>query len=81
MVILNEPLVVIGTPVTDIPVPAMAEIDVTVPTLTEPPRLVVEPLIVMLEFCSAALVILPPVIDTELEFWDAIVPNVSQAVA
>ena len=54
-VIVNVPLDVIGLPVTLIPVPAVAAMLVTVPVVTEPPRLIAVPLMVMLEFVSCEL--------------------------
>jgi hypothetical protein len=54
---VSVPLLVIGLPVTDIPVPAVAATEVTVPTLTLPPRLIAEPLIVIELFVSAELAI------------------------
>jgi hypothetical protein len=55
LVIVKVPLVVIGLPLIEIPVPAVAATLVTVPTLIEPPRLVLVPLIVIAEFTSAEL--------------------------
>ncbi len=59
LVIVNVPFEVIGLPLTDIPAPAVAATFVTVPTLTEPPKLVLPPLIVMAELVSLLLAIDP----------------------
>jgi hypothetical protein len=53
---LKVPLPVIGLPDTEIPVPAVAATLVTVPTLTDPPRLVELPLIVIAELTNLLLV-------------------------
>jgi hypothetical protein len=62
LVIVNVPLVVIGLPDTVIPVPAVAATLVTVPTETDPPRAVLVPLIVMVEFVRLVLPILESVL-------------------
>jgi len=55
LVTVKVPLPVMGLPDTLIPVPAVAATLVTVPTLIEPPRLVLVPLIVMAELVRAEL--------------------------
>jgi hypothetical protein len=55
LVTVKVPLPVMGLPDTLIPVPAVAATLVTVPTLIDPPRLVLVPLIVMAELVRAEL--------------------------
>jgi hypothetical protein len=75
-VIVSVPLDVMGLPLMLIPVPAVAATDVTVPTLTVPPRLIAEPLIVMELLANCALVIVPlrSVVGIVADAVNALVP-------
>jgi hypothetical protein len=60
-VIVNVPLVVIGLPVTLMPVPAVAATDVTVPTaVPEPTNITVPPAFLLYNFWSARLIAISP---------------------
>ena len=69
LVMFKVPDVVMGEPVIDIPVPAVAATLVTVPdgVVTEPPRLIGLPLMVMLEFVSCELA-MPPSVPPSVKF-------------
>lgn len=64
LVMVKVPLLVIGLPEMEIPVPAEAATDVTVPTLMDPPRLTELPfmVIVLLANCTLAMVPLKSVV-------------------